>query len=126
MKHSKSLEILYLVNSVLLYTHEVDSGYWHEWKLFGLPGGIQLFLVMNIVLVFVGLVGFRYVVLQRRAGLWFSLVQAGSGIFAFSIQSLFILKGHPEFTMPVSMILLAATFLISLAQGVVAVLELRL
>jgi hypothetical protein len=74
--------MLYLVNSALLFTHEVDSGYWQEWQLFALPGGIQLFLFMNIVLVFIGLKGFRYVVLQRRAGVWFSLAQAASGVFA--------------------------------------------
>jgi hypothetical protein len=74
--------MLYLVNSALLFTHEVDSGYWQEWQLFDLPGGIQMFLVMNFVLVIIGLLGFKYVVLQRRAGVWFSLVQAASGVFA--------------------------------------------
>jgi hypothetical protein len=59
MKNSKSLEILYLVNSTLLFIHEVDSGYWKEWQLFDLPGGIRMFLIMNIVLVMIGLVGFR-------------------------------------------------------------------
>ena len=126
MKHSRSLEMLYLVNSALLFTHEVDSGYWQEWQLFGLLGGIQLFLIMNLVLVLIGLIGFRYVILHRLAGLWFSLVQAASGIFAFSIHSIFIWKGHPEFTLPVSMVLLASTFLISITQGALAVLELKL
>jgi hypothetical protein len=125
MQNCKSLEILYLVNSALLFTHEVDSGYWKEWELFGLPGGIQLFLLMNMVLVLIGLVGLRYLVLQRRAGLWFSLVQAASGIFAFVIHGIFMLKGHAEFTLPVSMALLALTFLTSIAQGVLAVTELR-
>jgi hypothetical protein len=80
---------------------------------------------MNIVLVLIGLVGFRYVVLQKRAGLWFSLVQAASGIFAFSIHSLFILQGHPEFTLPASELLLGLTLLVSLAQAVVAIALLR-
>lgn len=84
-----------------------------------------MFLVGNVVLVMIGLIGYRYVVLQRRAGLWFSLVQAASGIFAFSIHSIFILKGHPEFTLPMSIMLLAATLVISIAQGAVAGLELK-
>jgi len=30
---------IYLTNSVLLINQEIDSAYWKEWKLFGLPGG---------------------------------------------------------------------------------------
>jgi hypothetical protein len=126
MKHSKSLEILYLLNSALLFTHEVDSGYWQEWKLFGLPGGLQLFLLMNIGLVLIGLIGFRYVVLQRRAGLWFSLMQAASGVFAFVIHSIFISKGHPEFTLPASIVVLVLALAISVAQAVIAIIDLWL
>jgi hypothetical protein len=36
----------YLTNATLLCVHEIDSAYWHEWSLFGIPGGIQLFLTL--------------------------------------------------------------------------------
>lgn len=35
---------LYLLNFALLFTHEIDSAYWKEWDLFGIPGGIKSFL----------------------------------------------------------------------------------
>ncbi len=125
MKGFYKHETLYLVNSVLLFIHEEDSAYWREWELFGLPGGIQFFLLMDIVLITVGLLGFRYVVLKRRAGLWFALLQAGCGVLAFSLHGVFILKGHPEFTLPMSELVLVATFVVSIAQGVVSIQELR-
>jgi len=31
---------LYLVNTVLLTVHEIDSAYWHEWRLLRLPGRV--------------------------------------------------------------------------------------
>ena len=50
---------LYLLNCALLFSHEIDSAYWQEWDLFGLPGGIQLFLVLNLLLLVVALYGFK-------------------------------------------------------------------
>lgn len=107
---------LYLANACVLITHEIDSAYWLEWKLFGLPGGIQTFLVLNLILVFVVLLGLKQVVTWQRGAKGFSLLLAGAGLFAFSIHSFFIYKGHPEFQLPVSMGLLVASLALSLAQ----------
>ena len=54
---------LYSANAVLLVVHEIDSAYWHEWSLLGLPGGIQFFLVLHLPLLAIVLWGFRQVVL---------------------------------------------------------------
>lgn len=124
MKSYEKLEIIYFLNSVLLFTHEVDSAYWNEWKLFDLPGGIQIFLFMNIILMMIGLVGLKYVVLRRRSGLWFSLVQALCGLIAFFIHGTFIVQGHMEFTLPMSEILLVLIVVVSFAQGILSVREL--
>ena len=116
---------LYLLNLALLITHEIDSAFWKEWNLFGLPGGIQEFLVVNFLLMLVALVGFRNMVSEKRSGYYFALLLAGSGIFAFGIHSYFILQGHQEFTLLVSVVLLITIFFLSLIQGVLAVKALR-
>ncbi len=117
MTDKQFVENLYLLNLALLFTHEIDSAFWHEWDLFGLPGGIQLFLLLNLIMVFVGLVGFRQVVRDVRSGYIFSLVVAAAGIFAFCIHGLFLLTGHSEFNLPFSLILIAALLPVSLMQG---------
>jgi hypothetical protein len=117
-------ETLYLVNSVLLFIHEEDSAYWKEWELFGLPGGIQFFLAMDIVLIVIGLIGFRYVILKQRAGLWFALLQAACGVLAFGLHESFIWKGHPEFTLPMSQAVLILTLVVSIVQATYALREL--
>ncbi|MFA9496698.1 MAG: DUF6713 family protein, partial [Candidatus Bathyarchaeota archaeon] len=47
----KLLTLIYLINATLLIVHEIDSAYWEEWKLFGLPGGLQGFLLIHIPLI---------------------------------------------------------------------------
>ncbi len=111
---------LYLLNFALLFTHEIDSAYWKEWELFGIPGGIQMFLVLNFLLLLVVLTGFKQVLRGEIYGNLFSLFLAASGIFAFSIHSYFILTGHPEFILPASLVLLILILIVSLVQGIVA------
>lgn len=115
---------LYLLNAAVLITHEIDSAYWHEWELFGMPGGIQLFLVLNLLLVMLVLYGYQTLVQGRASGLVFSWLLVAVGLFAVTIHSYFLLQASEAFRLPVSLGLLAATFLLSLAQAV-ALLTLR-
>ena len=110
---------LYLGNAGVLATHEIDSAFWREWKLFHLPGGIQLFLILNLALLLVVLYGFKRVVLWEPGSKGFSYALAGIGIFAFAIHTIFIATGHPEFRLPASVALLLGTLVLSIAQIVV-------
>jgi hypothetical protein len=107
---------LYLVNSVLLINHEIDSAYWNEWKLFHLRGGITVFLIIHFPLLFIILYGLVEVYKQSFTGLVLSVILSAGGIFAFSIHSYFIRKGNPEFSLPLSRLILTATLMVSLAQ----------
>lgn len=109
---------LYLMNAAVLITHEIDSAYWQEWELFGIPGGIQLFLVLNLLLVGLVLYGFQALVQGRSVGLVFSWLLVAGGLFAVTIHSYFLLQGNEAFHLPVSFGLLTATFILSLAQAV--------
>ena len=108
---------LYLLNLALLFSHEIDSAFWKEWDLFGIPGDIQVFLFLNFLLLLAALFGFKKVLQGARSGKWFSLLLAGAGIFAFSIHGYFILAGRPEFTLPASIALLVLILIVSLVQG---------
>jgi hypothetical protein len=107
---------LYLVNSVVLINHEIDSAYWKEWDLFHLPGGITGFLILHIPLLFLVLYGLVQVFEKSSAGLIFSLLLCTGGIFAFSIHTVFMVRGRDEFRSPISLFLLLTTLLVSLAQ----------
>lgn len=111
---------LYLLNGAILFTHEIDSAYWKEWDLFGMGGGIQLFLAVNFVMALVVLIGLQQLVAEQRAGHLFALVLAASGIFAFTVHTWFLLQGRPEFDLPASKILLGATLILSPVQAYVA------
>jgi hypothetical protein len=105
-----------LANLAFLIVHEIDSAYWHEWAVFGLPGGIQFFLVLHIPLMAVLFWGFWRVVLWTRGAKVFSFLLAFAGILAFSIHMILIMGGSQEFRLPVSQVVLWGTLLLSLSQ----------
>lgn len=113
----KILFWIYIINSVLLIDHEIDSAYWQEWDLFKLPGGIAGFLMIHLPLVFLALYGLILVFQQTFSGLIFSLVLSISGLFAFTIHTIYIKKGRNEFKVPVSIFLLIAILIVSLIQA---------
>jgi len=112
---------IYLVNAVLLIDHEVDSAYWKEWDLFGIKGGIQFFLFIHLPAFGAILYGLVEISRGTSAGLIYSLVLAGIGIFALSIHSFFLLRGRKEFTLPFSIFLLGATGIVSVFQLIITI-----
>lgn len=118
---SQFLFWLYLMNSVLLINHEIDSAYWKEWDLFKLPGGISWFLVLHFPLLFIVLYGLVLVSTHSFAGFIFSLLLCFAGIFAFAIHTYFIKKGRNEFKQPISLFILIATFVVSVVQAAVTI-----
>jgi hypothetical protein len=120
-KYQKIARNLYLLNLALLATHEIDSAFWHEWELFNLPGGIDLFLIINLVLLSIFLIGFEKVLTWEKGATIFSLLLAFSGMFAFAIHSYFILAGNPEFNTTISLAILIFSFIISIGQIVVLI-----
>ena len=112
---------LYVLNFALLFTHQIDSAYWREWDLFHLPGGVQLNLVLNFVLLMVALIGFTLLLQAAPLGYLFALVLASGGVFAFGIHSYFLLRGNPAFRLPASIAVLVGTLLVSIVQGALAI-----
>lgn len=107
---------IYLINSVLLINHEIDSAYWKEWKLFKLPGGINGFLLIHLPLIFIILLGLILIEQNNFYGFIISLLVALGGIFAFTIHTYFISKGKKEFNTPISLFILSSTFIVSITQ----------
>ena len=112
---------LYLINSVFLINHQIDSAYWKEWDLFKLPGGITGFLIVHFPLLFIVLYGLVLVSRHSFFGYIFSLILCFGGIFAFTIHTYFIKKGRNEFKAPLSLFLLVATLIVSLIQAALTI-----
>jgi hypothetical protein len=110
---------LYVINSVLLIDHEIDSAYWKEWELFRLPGEITGFLLLHIPLLFFILWGLILVFKHSFWGSIFSLILCFGGFFAFAAHTYFLRKGRPQFNSSTSKCILAAILLVSIFQAVV-------
>jgi hypothetical protein len=108
---------LYIINSVLLIDHEIDSAYWKEWELFGLPGGITGFLLLHLPLLFIILWGLVLITRHSFWGAAISLLVCAGGLFAFGAHTYFLKQGRPQFNNWVSKCVLAAILIVSLIQA---------
>jgi len=107
---------LYLVNLALLATHQVDAAYWHEWDVFGVPGGLPFFLVFTlgaVALLAVGLV--RIAEGARTARTW-ALLCAGVGLFTVALHTVFLVIDREAFWEPASLAVLAGILVTSVGQ----------
>ena len=107
---------LYLTNTVLLTVHEIEAAYWHEWELFGLPGGIQFFPILHVALLGVVVLGYRSVVLWSRGARMYSYLLACAGIFAALVHGGLLAAGTPQVRSPTSVALLIGTLILSIWQ----------
>jgi len=108
---------LYLANATVLITHQIDAAFWHEWELFGIPGGAPVNMLMNLPMMFAIVWGARALALGRIGGIVMSWALVGSGAVAIALHGWFLLHGHDAFRTPVSLSLLAATGVISALQA---------
>jgi hypothetical protein len=117
---------LYLANTALLIAHEIDSAYWKEWELFHLPGGIQFFVVLNLLLVLVFLWGIPVIVLGRPGARVFQWLLVAAGFLAPILHGVFLTGGDLRFSNAVSLSVLGAMALVSIAQTVLLLRQKRI
>ena len=110
------LNRIMVVNLVLVITHQIDAAYWHEWDMFGMPGGIQLFNLVNIA-AFLVLLGCAVLVVERRrSGFIGSLIIAGGCALVLPVHAGFALAGYSQFDLPLSIAVIVVSFPLALLQ----------
>lgn len=110
------LQWLFLLNATVLITHQIDAAYWHEWEMFGIPGGNQVNLILNLPILVLVLYAHRVVAANGKAAFACHKLLAGLGFLTVAIHSFFFLRGDEAFMQPVSIALLAATAVLSIFQ----------
>jgi|WetSurMetagenome_2_1015567.scaffolds.fasta_scaffold211530_3 hypothetical protein len=119
------LDVVYVATVALLATHEIDSAYWHEWTLFRVPGGIGVFLALNLGLLIPFLWGVVEVARRPARGAWYGVAAAVAGTAAFTIHTAFLWQGSGAFRTAASLSILAATLAASIGLLAVSIRELR-
>lgn len=111
-----SLNAVITLNLAIIITHQIDAAYWHEWDMFMMPGGVQLFNVLNLLIFLLLLPCYAAAIARRSSGFAGSLVIAGGSSLIFLFHSGFALAGFSQFHLPVSVMLIGSSIVISLLQ----------
>ena len=107
-----------VLNLACLIGHQIDAAYWHEWEMFKLPGGIQFYNVFNLILFAILIECLIPIIQRQKIGRYCSIAIASCSGIVLPIHSLFALAGFEQFDLPVSILLILATFAISVIQVV--------
>lgn len=91
------LEASATLNLLLLATHQADAAYWHEWDVFGVPGGIHFFLVFNAFAVGALALGLVTIAARRPGAVLAGRLSAGVGLLTVAIHAVFLVLDHQAF-----------------------------
>lgn len=105
------MERWYLATLLALILHQIDAAFWQEWKMFHVPGGVQGFLVFNLLAVGALLHGYRQVLLSRPSARAYAALCGAVGVATAAIHLGFAATGHDEFHLPLSMLVILASLI---------------
>jgi hypothetical protein len=107
---------LYVANLALLATHQADAAYWHEWDVFGVPGGLPFFLLFNVAAVALLGTGLVRVAEGAPSGRGFAILCGGVGLFTCALHAVFLWIDRTAFWTAESLGVLLGVWLTSIAQ----------
>jgi hypothetical protein len=113
---TRSTTKLYVANLALLTTHQADAAYWHEWDVFGVPGGLSFFLAFNIGAVLVLAAGLVRVAQGAGSARRSAVFCAGVGLFTVALHAVFLWLDRTAFWTPSSIGVLLGVLVLSIAQ----------
>jgi len=113
------MEKSYLSTMILLILHQIDAAYWQEWQMFLLPGGVQGFLLFNLLILPIVLLGYRSVIINDSHAKSYAYICAGLGLLTVIIHSGFFLKGYEQFNLPFSLVILLLCLISSCWQLII-------
>lgn len=111
------LNRLLVLNLALITAHQLDAVWWREWAMFGLPGGVQLFILLNLLL-YLALLGALGPIFRREAnGYRYSQLIAALCASVLPIHAGYALAGVSGFESAFSISLILLCFLAAALQA---------
>ena len=117
------LAAVYVLNAAILILHEIESAYWKEWEILGIPGGMSVFVALHLPLVAVLFWGAIEIVLGTRTGFWIALASGACGLLPLFVHRVLVRKPG-SFNAPITSILLYSNALAGVVVFVLAIMKL--
>ena len=106
--------LAYVLQLALLATHQADAAYQHEWRVLGVPGDVEGFLVFNVIAV--GALTWGAVQVGRTGSRAWAGACAATGVITGLVHGVLWLQGGVEFTGAASRLVLGAIVLAAVVQ----------
>lgn len=116
MPKSLALQHLFILNAVVLITHQIDAAFWREWEMFRIPGGNQTNLLLNLPIIALVLYALREVCRETANASRAQWLIVFLGYLTIAVHATFVSLGNEQFLQPMSIALLVATGVLSSAQ----------
>jgi hypothetical protein len=81
--------LVYILNSILLVLHEIESAYEKEWEILHIPGRISFFLLLHIPILLIMFYGLIFVIQESLYGFFISIVLGVGGLIPFFVHKVF-------------------------------------
>ena len=104
------MERAYFTTMSLLIFHQIDAAYWNEWEMFYLPGGVQGYLLFNIIAIPVILNGYKHSINHTESAKLYSYICGTLGVITFLIHAGFAAFGSRQFNLPLSILIIVLCF----------------
>jgi hypothetical protein len=114
-----TLKRIYSSTLILLILHQIDAAYWKEWEMFYLPGGIQGFLLFNLLAIPIIVIGYEKISTQSGRYFLYSYICGGLGVLTFLLHLGFAALGFKEFHLPFSIALILLCGVLGIWQIIV-------
>lgn len=101
------LAVLYRLTAALLIVHEIDAGYWREWEVLGLPGGVAAFLALHVPLAAAVLWGAERIAVGARAGRAMAVAVGAAGLLTVAVHGALRWAGGSAFSTATSVAIIA-------------------
>jgi hypothetical protein len=101
----KTITLIYILNSILLLLHEIESAYEKEWEILNLPGKLTGFLLLHIPILYFMFYGILEIEKLSTTGIRLGIIFGTSGIIPFLVHKMFV-KRKGRFNSAISNIII--------------------
>lgn len=116
------LVFFYILNVTLLVLHEIESAYEKEWEILKLPGGITVFIILHIPILFFLFYGLYCIIQYPQTRFIIAILIGTAGLIPFLVHKI-IVSRKDHFNKPISNIIIFGNVISGIILIIIGIIE---